>query len=95
MIVARDAGADGREKLERLSAAVARDIATVDVMDRTELGRAVGRASAVHLALRAGRLAARMLAEGRRLAGFRPVDPTVGPSPEFAGHAYMREAERR
>lgn len=95
MVVARDAGADGRGKLERLSAAVARDVAVVDILDRAELGQAVGRASAVHLAVRAGRLATRFMVESGRLAGVRVAGPAQAPGANGAGNGYMREAERR
>jgi len=95
MIVARDASADGRDKIERLRTAVARDVSIVDVLDRTELGQAVGRASAVHLAVRTGRLAARLSMESDRLAGFRVAASTDASGPEIAGHEFIREAERQ
>lgn len=95
MIVARDASDDGRDKVERLRAAVAPDVAIVEVMNRTELGYAVGRASAVHLSVRTGRLAAKLLVEGGRLAGFRLAALKDVPGPEIGRHEFMREAERR
>jgi predicted RNA-binding protein YlxR (DUF448 family) len=95
MIVARDASEDGRDKVERLRAAVAPNCPVVDVLDRSELGFAIGRASAVHLAVRAGRLAAKLLAESDRLAGFRAVAAKSAPSSQIGGREVFREAERR
>ena len=67
LIVASDAAADGRGKLERLGAG----LPVVDMLSRTELSLALGRENVVHAGLTAGGLAARLAVEARRLAGFR------------------------
>ena len=95
MIVARDAGGDGRDKIERLRAAVAPEVAVADVLDRAELGSAIGRASAVHLAVRAGRLAALLRAECDRLSGVRSAVLDVAPVPDAGGRGFIKEAGRR
>lgn len=95
MIVARDASDDGRDKVERLRVAVAPDCPVVDILDRTELGFAIGRESAVHLAIRAGRLAAKLSAECNRLAGFRAAVAKSAPSSRIGGREVFRKAERQ
>ena len=67
LLAASEASADGRGKLEALGPALPR----VEVLSAAELGAAFGRASAVHAALKRGPLAETLLAEARRLAGFR------------------------
>lgn len=95
LVVARDAASDGREKIAKLQAAAAPDVAMVGTLDRAELGQAVGRAEAVFLAVRNGRLAERLSDEGTRLAGFRSM-PNVGETaPTTAEHELTKEAERR
>lgn len=67
LLTARDAAADGREKLARL----ARDIPVIGLFGRDELGRIFGREAAVHVAVAAGDLADRIEVDCDRLAGFR------------------------
>ena len=95
LVVARDAASDSRDKVAKLHAAVAPDVGMVEALDRDELGRAVGRASAVFLAVRAGRLAARLSAESARLAGFRSVSPVGNAGRLIGGHEMTKEAERQ
>ena len=68
LIVAADAAADSRRKIE----AAAGDLPRIDCLDRGELGLAFGRDFAIHAALDAGGFADRALAEARRLEGLRP-----------------------
>ena len=68
LIAAADSSADGRGKLRRL----ARGLPVVTAFSRAELGTALGREGLVHVAVAPGRLAERLLAYVRRLAGFRP-----------------------
>jgi len=67
LLAASDGSADGRQKLEALAPGLPR----VEVLSAAELGAGFGRESAVHAALKGGPLAEALLAEGRRLAGFR------------------------
>lgn len=67
LIEASDGAPDGRRKLR----ALARGLPVVDALDRRELGAAIGRDEAVHLAMAPGGLARRLLAEVARLRGFR------------------------
>ena len=71
LIEARDGAPGQRARLERLGRAAVPGLELVAVLDRAELGAALGRADAVHLAVDAGRLAERLVREARRLAGFR------------------------
>jgi uncharacterized protein len=68
---ARDGAEDGAAKIARLVASAAPPPELVRVLDRAELGPALGREDAVHVALRHGRLSDLFLDETRRLAGFR------------------------
>ena len=67
LIAAGDGSADGRQKLR----ARAGDLPVVEVLSAAELGAAFGRDSAVHAALKPGRLAEALLSDAGRLAGFR------------------------
>ena len=83
LIAARDAGADGKEKLRR--ALRSRDVETnyIDSLTRAELSLALGRENVVHVALRSGGLAQKCLIEGRRLTGFRreaPAEHSTSPT---------------
>ena len=69
LVVAGDAGAEGRRKLNAGEAPV------IDLFTRAELGRALGRAEVVHAALYPGRLAERLLADASRLRGVRNRNP--------------------
>jgi ribosomal protein L7Ae-like RNA K-turn-binding protein len=68
LLGARDGAADGRRKLR----ALARGLPVIEAFDRRELGSAIGRDEAVHVAMAPGGLAERLLAEATRLRGFRP-----------------------
>ena len=67
LVAATDGAADGRAKL----GALVPGLAVVSCLSAVELGAALGRDHAVHVALKPGRLADLFLAEARRLAGFR------------------------
>ena len=67
ILAASDGSADGRDKIRAMVA----NKALVAVMRSDELGAAFGRNHAVHALLAPGRLAARLLVETSRLAGFR------------------------
>jgi hypothetical protein len=67
LIEARDAAADAAARMT----ARAGSIPVVDCFARSELGLALGRDEAVHVALEAGPLAASFLAAVERLRGFR------------------------
>lgn len=68
---ASDGGADGAARIARLVAGAMPRPALVSVLDRRELGAALGREDAVHVALRRGRLSTLFVDETLRLAGFR------------------------
>jgi uncharacterized protein len=81
LVGARDGAADGRRKLRALAPA----LPVVEVLDRHELGAAIGRDDTVHAALASGGLARRLVADAARLMGFRrrvdvaaEVDADVG-----------------
>ena len=72
LIGAADASGDGRRKLRNLAAATSDGrLPLVEVLSATELGAALGRENAVHVALAPGRLAERLRDEAARLAGMR------------------------
>ncbi|MEE9317819.1 MAG: RNA-binding protein [Rhodospirillales bacterium] len=67
ILQARDGAADGREKIK----ALAPGLATVDLFEAQELGRALGRDRAVHVVMAEGRLAESLMTEAGRLTAFR------------------------
>ncbi len=67
LMTAADASVDGRQRLVR--AAV--DVPVVTLFAASELAAALGREHVVYVAVKEGRMAARLLAEVARLAGFR------------------------
>jgi predicted RNA-binding protein YlxR (DUF448 family) len=69
LVEATDAAADGQGKL----AALASGLPRVMCLTGRELGGAFGREHAVHVALKKGRIADLLIAEARRLSGFRPT----------------------
>ena len=71
LVAAVDGAWDGRRKLRALAGAVP----LVELLDRRELGCAIGRDEAVHLAVLPGGLAERLRHEAERLAGFRGTVP--------------------
>jgi predicted RNA-binding protein YlxR (DUF448 family) len=76
LIQARDGAPGGRKKLASLArAAGGGRIECVELLDAEELGLAFGREFAIHAALDAGGFATRLMAEARRLSGFRKAPP--------------------
>jgi hypothetical protein len=67
LIAAMDGAEDGRAKL----GALASGLVLVSCLSAEEMGAALGREQAVHVALMPGRLADLFVAEARRLQGFR------------------------
>jgi len=67
LVEAMDAAENGSGKLS----GAARGLPVVSCLSARETGAAIGREHAVHVALKAGRLADVFLAEARRLVGFR------------------------
>ncbi|MEE8214952.1 MAG: RNA-binding protein, partial [Alphaproteobacteria bacterium] len=67
ILQARDGATDGREKIK----ALAPGLATVDLFEAQELGRALGRDRAVHVVMAEGRLAESLMTEAGRLTAFR------------------------
>lgn len=70
LLQACDAAPDGRDKLRRLAAATRPGLPVLDWFDSDELGRALGRERQVHVALRPGGHAQRLLREAARLRAF-------------------------
>lgn len=75
LLVARDAGRDGRGKVVGLAAARP-DVTVVDALDADALGAAFARDRVVHALVERGGLAERLEAEAARLAGM--VAPEAG-----------------
>lgn len=73
LITAAEAGEDGKTKLRRLAG----EAATVEIFTESELSAALGRDCVVHVALKSGPVAARVLRETRRLEGFRLAAPKL------------------
>ena len=67
ILQARDGATDGREKIK----ALAPGLATVDLFEARELGRALGRDCCVHVVMAEGRLAESLMTEAGRLMAFR------------------------
>lgn len=83
LLFALDGAPDARRKL----GALGRELPLARVLTAAELGAVFGRDHVVHAALRRGPLAARVLAEAGRIAGFRaaaevePALPSASPRP--------------
>lgn len=90
LLEARDAADDGRLKLRRVAQAVRPGLAIIDWFDSAELGRAVGRPQSMHVALRRGGHAQRLLREAWRYAAF--ADPPEG-TPDAERGGRRREHE--
>lgn len=76
LVQARDGAAGGRRRMAALARAAGEGrIGVVELLDSPELGLAFGREFAIHAALDAGGFAARLMAEARRLSGFREAPP--------------------
>jgi len=73
LLQAADTAPDGRDKIRRVALAVRPDLAVIAGFDSTELGRAIGREHSMHLALRRGGHADRLLVDAWRYRGFAPV----------------------
>ena len=69
LVHAVDGAEDGRRKIVGLAKARAPAVSVVCLFTAAELGRALGRDNAVHLVVRPGGLAERLMAEARRLDG--------------------------
>ena len=67
ILQAWDGATDGREKIK----ALAPGLATVDLFEARELGRALGRDCCVHVVMAEGRLAESLMTEAGRLMAFR------------------------
>ena len=75
LLAASDGGDDGRAKVR----ALAKEAPLLDLFSAAELGATLGRDNAVHLVIAPGGLAAKILVDAQRLAGFRTLDD---PMPE-------------
>ncbi len=93
VLQARDGAADGRRKVVSLAGALG--VPVVEAFDRAELGAAIGRAEAVHLALAPGGVEGRLEAELGRLRGFRDFPawspPTAAATAAGVGATTERE----
>ena len=67
ILQARDGATAGREKIK----ALAPGLATVDLLEARELGRALGRDRCVHVVMAEGRLAVSLMTAAGRLMAFR------------------------
>lgn len=74
-IEASDGAADGRGKLDRLTAAAWGDVPVAACFSAEQLGTALGRGSIVHGVLSNGAQSAAFDVTMRKLSGFRPLDP--------------------
>jgi predicted RNA-binding protein YlxR (DUF448 family)/ribosomal protein L30E len=73
LVQASDAADDGRQKIQALARALGPAVPLLQFCSAAELGAAVGREAAVHVAVAPGRFAEGLLREVRRLAGLRGV----------------------
>jgi predicted RNA-binding protein YlxR (DUF448 family) len=80
LIAACDGAEGGRGKM----AGLAPDLPLVELFTATELGAALGREQAVHVALGPGALAKRLVVEGLRLAGFASAGRVTLPAADVA-----------
>ncbi len=69
LVIAANASADGRRKLEGGAS-----LPVADALRDDELGAAFGREALIYVGLAPGELANRIVADSRRLAGFRVAD---------------------
>ncbi|MGI9508410.1 MAG: RNA-binding protein [Geminicoccaceae bacterium] len=90
LLAAADAAEDGRRKLRHL----APGLPLISAGSRENLGTALGREHLVHAALPPGKLAARVLRDAGRLAGFRPdVDVDMNVVIEEGERSTLRRTE--
>jgi len=71
LIHAREAAADGVEKLDRLARGLGVAVATINLFDSARLDLALGRTNVIHAALSAGQASAAFLAKVARLNAYR------------------------
>ncbi len=69
LVNARDGAVDGKHKLSALAEAIG--VKVVEIFDREELSLALGRENVVHVVLLGGGAKSRLIADMKRLAGFR------------------------
>lgn len=81
LVMARDAGPDGRRRLQALAAG----LPVVTALDRPSLGRALGRGPTVYAALAPGGLARRLCTAAARLEGLRPGSLQAPPEDGASG----------
>lgn len=81
LIAAIDGAESGRGKMSGL----ARELPLIQLLTAAELGAALGRERAVHVALARGVLAERLVIESMRLAGFVSAGGVTLPSADAAG----------
>lgn len=80
VLQARDAAEDGRRKVRAMARG---GVPSVEAFGRAELGSAIGRDDAVHLALAPGGIERRLRAELARLRGFRDFEaPPAAAAPD-------------
>ncbi len=77
IIEAREAGADGRKKLQVAAKATGYIPFVIGAFSNGELSLSLGRENAVHAAVKPGRIAERLIFEAARLKGFRLLNPWV------------------
>jgi hypothetical protein len=73
LLQASDAADDGRDKVRRVAQAVRPDLPVLEGFDSAELGRAIGREQSMHLALRRGGHADRLMLDAWRYQAFAPA----------------------
>ena len=81
LVAAIDGAGGGRGKM----AAMGRDLPLIELFLAAELGAAIGRDNAVHVALGRGALARRLVVESLRLAGFMSAGGVTLPLGDDAG----------
>jgi uncharacterized protein len=77
IVEAAEASADGRRKLRAAAAAGGIFPFVIGALTIVELSLALARPNVVHAAIKSGRIAAQLIFEAERLAGFRPLEPWV------------------
>jgi hypothetical protein len=80
LVEASDGAADGRRKLAGLAAARGVELPVIGVLTGAELSLALGRGNVIHVALKPGRLAERLIFQAGRLEGIRTVRRPLEPA---------------
>lgn len=88
LVEAADGARDGRRKLR----ALAPDVPVVSLFTAAELGAVLGRESATHVLVCAGKLAARLRSEAAKLEGLRGAGEAVPPGATTSGSELHLEA---